>query len=260
MDLGIKGKYALVTGGSHGIGLSTALNLADEGCHVAICARTLTKLETARGEIVAKGVQCLALQADVLELAAIERTVAAVIAQWGTIHILVNNAGGGGRWGSEKIEETPETVWMDVYNKNVFAAVRFIKLVLPHMKKNQWGRIVTISSVHGKQAGGRPWFNIAKTAETVLMKNLSLKPEYVRHGITFNSIAPGCIFIPNTGWHEFKMNKPREYEQMLDHDFPLGRMGSPEEVARVVVFTCSTVASLVNGASIVVDGGESKVF
>jgi 3-oxoacyl-[acyl-carrier protein] reductase len=260
MDLGINGKKALVTGGSHGIGLSTALALAEEGCNVAICARGKTRLEEARKDIAAKGVQCLAIQADVLQLVDIERVLNTVIAQWNTIDILVNNAGGGGRWGSENIEETPEDVWTDVYNKNVFAAVRFTLRVLPFMKKAGWGRIVTISSVHGKQAGGRPWFNIAKSAETVLMKNLSLRSEYVRYGITFNSVAPGSIFIPDTGWHKFKLNRPAEFAAVLDNEFPLGRLGTPEEVARVVVFVCSTAARLLNGASIVVDGGECKVF
>jgi 3-oxoacyl-[acyl-carrier protein] reductase len=260
MELGIKGKKALVTGGSHGIGLSTALALAEEGCNVAICAREENRLEEARKTIAAKGVQCLAIPADILRLADIERVIGTVIAKWKSVNILVNNAGGGGRWGSENIEETPEDVWTDVYNKNVFAAVRFTLRVLPAMKKAGWGRIVTISSVHGKQAGGRPWFNIAKSAETVLMKNLSLRPEYVRCGITFNSVAPGSILIPDTGWHQFQLNRPAEFTAVLDKEFPLGRLGTPEEVARVVVFVCSTGATLLNGASIVVDGGECKVF
>ena len=260
MDLGIKGKNALVSGGSHGIGLSTALALAEEGCNVAICAREEGRLEEARKTIEAKGVECLALQADVLRLTDIERVIGTVIGKWKNVNILVNNAGGGGRWGSENIEETPEDVWTDVYNKNVFAAVRFTLRVLPGMKKAGWGRIVTISSVHGKQAGGRPWFNLAKSAETVLMKNLSLRSEYVRYGITFNSVAPGSIFIPDTGWHQFQLNRPTEFAAFLAKELPLGRLGTPEEVARIVVFVCSTASSLLNGASIVVDGGECKVF
>jgi 3-oxoacyl-[acyl-carrier protein] reductase len=260
VDLGIKGKYAVVTGGSHGIGLSIALALAEEGCNVAICARGEDRLEDAKKAIIAKNVDCIAIKANVLIPEDIQKVLQTVIDRWGTVDILINNAGGGGRWGSDDILMTPEDVWKDVYDKNVSAAVRFTVLALPHMKKRKWGRVITISSIHGRQAGGRPWFNIAKCAETVLMKNLAMKPEFVRYGITFNSIAPGCILIPDTGWHKEQAADPERFEDMLDREFPLGRMGTSEEVAHVVVFACSKQAAFLNGASIVVDGGESRVF
>jgi 3-oxoacyl-[acyl-carrier protein] reductase len=260
MNLGIKGKNALVTGGSHGIGLSTASALAEEGCNVALCSRGKERLEAARGMVLSKGTQCLAIQADVLVPEDIDRVVEKVIGEWGYIDILINNAGGGGRWGSDDILETPEKVWTEVYDKNVFAAVRFTVKILPYMKQRNWGRVITISSIHGKQAGGRPWFNLAKCAETVLMKNLSMKPEFIRHGITFNSIAPGRIMIPDTGWCQEQEANPIEFQKMIDRELPLGRLGTPEEVASVVVFACSQNASLLNGASIVVDGGECRVF
>jgi 3-oxoacyl-[acyl-carrier protein] reductase len=128
------------------------------------------------------------------------------------------------------------------------------------MSANKWGRVVTITSTLGRLGGGRPWFNIAKTAQTVLMKNLALNRDFVREGITFNSVAPGCIAIQNTGWHEEELKDPESFKAMLDADFPLGRLGTPEEVADVVTFLCSVKASLVNGASILVDGGESSTF
>lgn len=260
MELGIKGKYVLVTGGSHGIGLCTALALAEEGCNVALCARGKEQLEAAKHMILGKGVQCLTIQADVLIPDDIDNVVDTVINEWGTVDILINNAGGGGRWGSDDILATPEKVWVEVYDKNVLAAVRFTVKILPYMKQRRWGRVITISSVHGKQAGGRPWFNIAKCAETVLMKNLAMKPEFIRYGITFNSIAPGCIMIPDTGWHKEQEANPEEFEKMLEKEFPLGRLGTPEEVANVIAFVCSQKASLLNGASIIVDGGECRVF
>jgi 3-oxoacyl-[acyl-carrier protein] reductase len=260
MDLGLTGKYALVTGGSHGIGLSIALTLAEEGCNVAICARNKERVNKTVKEIKANGVQAIGVSADVMIVEDIDKVIKTIIDSWGTIHILINNVGGGGRWGSESVEGTLEEVWLDVYNKNALAAIRFTMRAIPFMRKNKWGRVVTIASVYGREAGGRPWFNMAKSAEISLMKTLAMNPSLARDGITFNSVAPGAVMIPDTGWEDEQKNDPIAFEKMVDQDFVLGRLGAPEEVANVVVFLCSEKASLVNGASVVVDGGQSKAF
>ncbi len=260
MDLALKEKYALVTGGSHGIGRSIALALAEEGCNVAICARNKHRIEETVVELEARGIQSIGIPADVMIPADIERVMKTIIDSWGTIHILVNNVGGGGRWGSPIIEETPEEVWLDVYNKNALAAIRFTMKAIPLMRKQKWGRVVTISSIHGREGGGRPWFNMAKSAEISLMKTLAMNTDLVRDGITFNSVAPGAIMIPDTGWEKEQKQNPEKFKEMVDSQFPLGRLGTPEEVANVVVFICSEKASLVNGVSIPVDGGESRSF
>ena len=260
MDLGIRGKYTLVTGGSHGIGLAIARTLADEGCNVAICARNEDRVAQAVRDLKAQGVEALGISADVLVPADIERVMKTMINSWGAIHILVNNVGGGGRWGSPIVEETPEEVWIDVYNKNAMAAVRFTMCAIPFMRKQKWGRVVTIASIYGREGGGRPWFNMAKSAEISLMKTLGMNADLVRDGITFNSVAPGSIMIPGTGWEDESKKNPKEFEKMVNLNFPLGRLGTPEEVASVVVFVCSEKAGLLNGACIVVDGGESRSF
>lgn len=260
MNLGIKNKYALVTGGSHGIGKAIALALADEGCNVAICSRKLPGLTEVKTQLKAKGVDCLAIQADVTIKKDIERVFNQVIKKWGSLHILVNNVGGGGRWGQEDVVGTDEKVWQEVYDKNVTSSVRFIRLAIPYMRKQKWGRIVNITSLYGREAGGRPWFNIAKVAQTALIKNLSLKKELVRSGITFNSVAPGAIMIPDTGWETEQKKNPAKFKAMLDEEFPLGRLGKPEEVADLVVFICSQKASLINGAAIPADGSEGRSF
>jgi len=260
MDLGLKGKYALVTGGTHGIGRSIALALADEGCNVAVCSRTKSRIDETLNELNSRGVESIGIEADVLSREDIERVAKEVIDKWGTLHILINNVGGGGRWGKEDVQDTEEKVWQEVYDKNFTAAMRFTKLFLPHMRKQKWGRVITVTSLYGREAGGRPWFNIAKVAQTTLMKNLSLKKELVRDGVTFNSVAPGSIMIPDTGWEEEKNKNPEEFKKMTDEKFPLGRLGTPEEVASVVVFICSEKAGLVNGASIAVDGSEGSSF
>jgi len=260
MDFGLKDKCALVTGGSHGIGLAIAKALVAEGCHVAICARGKKRLNKAVADIKSMGGAAMGIETDVLKPADINRVMKNIIAVWGTIHILVNNVGGGGRWGKPSVSETSEDVWLDVYNKNAMAAVRFTRLAIPYMRKQKWGRVITITSTLGREGGGRPWFNMAKTAETALMKNLAMNAELVRDGITFNSVAPGCIMIPDTGWAKEKKKDPASFRRMLTEKFPLGRLGSPEEVAQVVAFACSTQASLLNGAAIPVDGGESRAF
>ena len=260
MDLGLKGRYALVTGGSHGIGRSIALALAEEGCNVAICARKKDWIEQTVAELKAKGVKNMGISADVLIPEDINPVMKAVIDSWGTIHILVNNVGGGGRWGSPIVEETSEQVWLDVYNKNALAAIRFTMKAIPFMRKQKWGRVITISSIYGREGGGRPWFNMAKSAEISLMKTLAMTHYLIRDGITFNSVAPGGIMIPDTGWDRERKENPEEFEKMVDRQFPLGRLGTPEEVASVVVFLASEKASLVNGASIPVDGAEGKSF
>jgi 3-oxoacyl-[acyl-carrier protein] reductase len=259
MELGISGKYALVTGGTHGIGLATALALADEGCHVAICSRTEERVMAAVKQIKAKGVECIGVCADVLVPEDIDHAMEKIIDTWGTLDILINNVGGGGSWGQESVEDTDMNVWVEVYNKNVLAAIRFTTQTIPLMRKQKWGRVVTISSLAGRECGGRAWYHVAKSAEISLMKSLSLYHDMVRDGITFNSIAPGGIMIPDTGWEIKAKNDPVEFQKEME-TLPLGRLGTPEEVASVVAFICSKQASLVNGACISVDGSEGKSF
>jgi len=260
VDLGLGGKYALVTGGSHGIGLAIAKALATEGCNIAICSRREDRLASSEAELKKTGVEVLAIRADVLKPRDITKVVDRIARSWRRLDILVNNVGGGGRWGSEIFEETPDRVWLDVYNKNAMAAVRFTKLALPLMRKRKWGRVVTVASIYGKEGGGRPWSNMAQSAEISFMKTMSMDHALARIGITFNTVAPGSIMIKDTGWDEERRKHPLRFRRLLEHEFPLGRLGSPEEVAYVVAFLCSEVASLVNGACVVVDGAEGSSF
>lgn len=260
MELALKGKYALVTGGSRGIGRSIALALAEEACNVAICARNQEPLARTVAEIKARGVDGIGIAADVTVADDIERVMKTVIDSWGTIHILVNNVGGGGGLGNTAFEETPEDVWLEVYQKNALAAVRFTMKAIPFMLKQKWGRVVTISSLQGREGGGRPWYNMAKSAEISLMKTLAMNREYSRGGITFNSVAPGAIIFDDNEWDIFRKENPANFQKRVEAKSPQGRLGTPEEVASVVAFLCSEKASLVNGASIPVDGAEGRSF
>ena len=260
MDLGLKGKNVLVTGGTHGIGLAITLGFAAQGCNVAVCSRTQERIDSAIKKIKLHEVKCIGGNVDVLCHQDISNFCNNVFQQWKTVDILINNVGGGGRWGKESVSETHESTWSEVYDKNVGAAIRFSRLVIPGMQTNKWGRIVTISSIVSREAEGRPWYIVAKGAELSLMKSLAVRKELVRDGITFNTVSPGAIMIQNTGWADEEKRDPNGFHEMLNNKFPLGRLGTPEEVANVVVFLCSEQASLVNGANIVVDGGQSRSF
>lgn len=261
MDFNLTGKYALVTGGSHGIGKAIALALAEEGCNVAICARNKARLAKAESEIKEKGIRTLAISANVTVLEDVRSLCDTLEVTWPRISILINNVGGGGRWGSEDVEDTLEDVWWGVYNKNAMAAVRFTMWAIPLMKEYGWGRVVTISSIRGFEAGlqSRPWFTMAKSAEIALMKTLARKPEFTKRHITFNTVAPGAVMIPDTGWATYAKENLKDFNK-FKKSLPLGRLGTPEEVASVVAFLCSEQASLINGACIVIDGGESQAF
>jgi NAD(P)-dependent dehydrogenase (short-subunit alcohol dehydrogenase family) len=142
-------------------------------------------------------------------------------------------------------------VWDDVYQKNNRCAVQLTTALLPAMLERGWGRVITISSIHGREAGSNPWFMAAKAAEIALMKGLAIDRELASKGVTFNTVAPGHIWIEN---------KDPEPSQALLEEIPVGVLGRPEDVAAAVVFLCSQQACHINGACLVIDGGEGKAF
>ena len=256
MNFHLDNKIALVTGASRGIGRAIAMALTAEGCRVAICARNREHLDQAAAEIPGS----LAIQADATIPTDIQRVVDTIVKKWGNLNILVNNVGGGGGRECRSVEQVPESQWQEVFARNAFAAVRFTMLAIPHMRRTKWGRVVTIASTQGKEGGGRPWYSMAKSAEIALMKSLAMNSDLVRDGLTFNTIAPGRVMFPGNEWDQFRQEDPQRFEQTLKQRLPLGRTGTPEEVAAVVAFACSAPASLVNGACIAVDGCESYSF
>lgn len=260
MELGLAGKKALVTGGTHGIGQAVVKALAAEGCHVAYFSRDQKRVDATNEAVKPFGVKHLGMVADALEQDSLHSVFQRIQAEWGGVHLLVNNVGGGGRWGQENILETDDMVWKDVFQKNVWAALFFTKSCLPFMLQERYGRVVTIASIYGKEAGGRPWFNLAKAGEIALMKNLSQKHQFAMNHITFNSVAPGGIYIEDTGWADEMRADPEKYQAHLASKYPMERLGTPEEVADLVVFLCSVRASLINGACITADGGESSSY
>ena len=247
MDLALRDKVAIVTGGSRGIGRSIALGLADEGCHVAICARGEERLRETEAELRARGVDALGVVADITNADDIDRLVAETVTRFGRLHILVNNAGGGSR-------ENTDEAWDAAYRINILAAVRTTRAAAPHMQASGGGSIVHIASIWGRESGGTPTYNAMKAAMISHAKAMAqeLAPE-----IRVNSVAPGSTAFPGGSWGRRLEEDPEGMRTFIEQHIPMGRFGRPEEIANVVVFLCSERASWVTGASITVDGGQS---
>ena len=248
MDLGIAGKVALVTAATRGIGLGIAQALAAEGARVAIAART--ESDVAR---TAHSLGGIGVAADLLKAEGCRRVVDETTARLGPIDILVNNL--GTRAGTGWADTGPEE-FEAAFAGNVGVSARMTKLVLPGMIDRGWGRVVVIASVFGREAGGAPAYNAAKAAEISFVR--SLAREVASSGVTVNCIAPGSILWEGGGWHRRQQQDPDGIAEFVRREMPLGRFGSVAEVASAVVFVCSGQASLLNGACIPVDGGQSR--
>jgi 3-oxoacyl-[acyl-carrier protein] reductase len=248
VDLGIAGKVALVTASTRGIGLGIAQALANEGVRVAIAARTESDVKRTASSLGGHGVA-----ADLMTEQGCRRAVNETENALGPIDILINNLGlrAGTSWSDTGPAEL-ETAFMG----NVSVAVRMHQLVLPGMIERGWGRIVTISSVWGRETGGAPAYNAAKAAEISVVK--SLARDVAASGVTVNAVAPGSILWTGGGWDRRQKADPEGIAEFVRRDMPLGRFGDVDEVASVVAFICSMQASLVNGAVISVDGGQSR--
>jgi 3-oxoacyl-[acyl-carrier protein] reductase len=249
MDLGLGGRVALVTGGSRGIGAAIAAGLAAEGCRVAICARGEEALRETAARIGATGAQVLPIVADLTAAGEVDRVVGEATAHFGQVDILVNNLGGG------RAGDTDEA-WDFTLDVNLGVSVRASRAVIPGMKERRGGVILIISSVSGWQVGGSAAYNAAKAAE--IMYARSLAKELGPFGIRANAVSPGSIMFPGGGWARRQERDPETIADFIARDMPLGRFGTPEEIANVVVFLASDRASLVTGANVAVDGCQLK--
>lgn len=260
MDLGLQGKVAVVTGGTKGIGRATAEALAKEGAKVALCARTEADLKRTAAEIeAATGQAVLAMPCDVTDDEQVRRFVEAMLHHFGTVHILVNNAG---RAQPGRFDELTWQQWQDDLNVKLYAHIRCIKAVLPVMKAQRWGRIINMNAILGKQPSASVICTSTWRAACITFTK-ALSDEVAPYNITVNSINLGIVVsdqlerrrkrdAPNLSPDEFADKVAKEI------GVPLGRLGRPEEVAALVCFLASEQAGYITGASINFDGGLAR--
>lgn len=252
MELGLHHKHALIIGASRGLGRAIAQALAAEGCRLAIAARGQEALEGTARALRQAGAEVLALPADVTARADLEHLVEETLRCYGKIDILIHNAGGAR---GQNIFDTSEEDWQEALALNVTALATLAQLIVPSMRKQRWGRIIAISSIFGRESGGRMAYNALKAASISLTK--SLARDLAKDCILVNSVAPGSLMFPGSSWESKLRADPQGIGHFVKNELPLGRFGTPEEVAALVVFLASPVASLVTGVCIPIDGGQS---
>lgn len=260
MDLGLKGKAALVVAASKGMGKACAMGLAGEGARVVMCARGEAALHEAAAEVKRKtGAEVLAVPADAARAEDIRRVVARAVEAFGGVHILIASAGGPP---PGPFEQMSDEQWQAAFAQLHLSAVRLIREVVPHMRRAGWGRILTIQSSSVKQpVDGLMLSNGIRPAVAGLFKTLAA--DLAKDGITVNVVLPGRIMTDRVIQHQTELARRagRTLEEQLAvsaAEIPVGRIGTPEEFANMVVFLASERASYVTGAVIQVDGGLIK--
>ena len=260
MQTGLKNRVALVAGASQGLGRATAFALAAEGAHVALCARNPEALQRVKEQIRREfGVQVHTEALDVLDSAAVEQFVANVHSVFDRIDVCVTNAGGPP---AKDFLSTTDADWDAAFGLNLRSAVVFARAVIPHMQRQQWGRVITISSITVRQP--QPKLVLSNAVRTGVMGLVrSLANDFGKDGITVNNIGPGYTLTDRLKQlSEYqaaaKGKSENEIEQGWIDQIPMGRLGKPEEVADAVVWLASERASFVTGQTILVDGGMYK--
>jgi 3-oxoacyl-[acyl-carrier protein] reductase len=254
MDLELTGKRALVTGATRGIGRAIAGRLAAEGCALAICARDGDEVERAAAELGDGGATVHGAPVDVTDAQALERFVVDAGDALGGLDLLVANAGGAA--GGERLADAGAEDWRTTLELNVVHAAIAARAATPLMRDAGGGAMVFIASISGTRPQPRAQYAAAKAAEIHLA--VSLARELGPDGIRVNALSPGSILFPLGGWDHRRRNDTGAFEQWVHDEFPLGRLGRPEEVADVACFLLSPRASWISGTNIVVDGAQNQ--
>jgi NAD(P)-dependent dehydrogenase (short-subunit alcohol dehydrogenase family) len=262
MDLGLKDKVAVITGGSVGIGLAVAEGLAQEGTHLLLCARDEARVIEKANDISRKyGVKAVGLSADVSKASDTDRVAAEAEREFGGADILINNAGTGS---NETIMEAADDKWQYYWDLHVMAAVRLARGLVPGMRRRGGGVILHNASICAKQPlGYEPIYNVTKAA--LMMFSKCLSNEVIGDNIRVNCINPGLILTPDWKKTATQLTAGTDvtWEQYLDDiakkNAPIGRFASPEELANFFVFLCSPRSSYCVGSTYYVDGGWLNV-
>ncbi|RVT43547.1 SDR family NAD(P)-dependent oxidoreductase [Sphingobium algorifonticola] len=246
MDLGLSGKKALVVGGARGIGFAVAEILAREGCDVAITARSEDSVKDAVANLRKYGTNVIGSLVNVMKADEYKAWLEGIIAELGGCDILVPITSAGGGVGSEKY-------WTRAFEVDVMGPVRAVEAVLPGMTERGGGSIVLIATTSAKEAMGGPQpYNAMKASLITWGKQLGLA--HGKDGIRVNIVSPGPVEFEGGNWDMIKGTMEKFYNGLIRQQ-PTGRFGTPEEIARAIVFLASPAASWCNGSHLVVDGG-----
>jgi 3-oxoacyl-[acyl-carrier protein] reductase len=248
MDLGLKGKRALITGASRGIGWYTARLLADEGCSVALCARNADGVSEAIDSLSKQGgANHFGAAADLMDGDATRAFVRDAIGALGGLDILIHNASAKGSGGGEE-------GWANSFQVDVMAGVRAVEEALPVLKESDAASITFIGSMASKFYFGRSSsYGPAKAMMRAYANELAQK--FGRDGIRANVVSPGAVYFPGGEWDKVKQEKPDFYRN-LEKIIPLGRLGTGEELARIIAFVASPAGIWINSTHITADGGQ----
>ncbi len=262
MDLNLKGKTALITGGSDGIGKATAMALANENCKVAICARGLDKLKNAQKEILEKtGNKIEIFPTDVRKESDVKETIQKVFSIFGSINILINNAGTSH---ANSFENTGNEIWEEDFSLKIYGAIYTSRAIIPQMKKENGGVIINLTTPGGKAfSANKIPTSVSRSAGIALTKSMS--KELASYNIRVNTV---CVGLIKSGQHRERWENSKrdgnktslnEFYENMGKDIPMGRVGEAEEVGSLISFLCSDKVAYITGASINIDGGTSPV-
>jgi 3-oxoacyl-[acyl-carrier protein] reductase len=255
MDLGLSGKVALVTGGSRGIGKTTALRLASEGAKVAIVARGAEALAAAAAEIRAAGGEVLTITADLAQPDNAARAVAATAAAFGRLDILIASAGGS--VGERELATATDGDWDTTFRFNVGHAIAALRAAAPHLAKDGTGAAVFVASISGRAPTTRGAQYAAAKAGLIHAAR-SLAWELAPQRIRVNAVSPGSTLFPGGNWELTRVERPEDFSRFEAEEFPARRLCTVQEIADAIVFVASPRASGINAADIHVDGGQRK--